>query len=337
MRKVSEKITMSAMIKQIPNAVIGVCNENVEPKIAEIELIKSDELYIDLVTKQSAGIYRMLIKKHEGEKSIRESASIEFVSDRFCELFEIDRTEFLQDAISAAIKRIHPDDLQLFIKSNEIAQQSLQPYIWELRLLIDGRIKWLRFESSPRRLKDESTSWTGVVIDITREKLAEEAIRISEERYRMLIELATDAFFQGDKDGNFIAVNSVAVEQTGYLKSELLRMNMKDLFSVKILSEKPLQYDQLMKGETVTTEREIVRKDGTRIPVEMNSRMMPDGTLQSFFRDISERKRTEKVLKRKLNELEIYYELAITRERKMIALKGEINLLLERLGEKLKY
>jgi hypothetical protein len=53
--------------------------------------------------------------------------------------------------------------------------------------------------------------------------------------------------------------------------------------------------------------------------------------------DITEQKLAEKELKRKLSELEIYYELAITRERKMIALKSEINLLLERMGEKAKY
>ena len=112
---------------------------------------------------------------------------------------------------------------------------------------------------------------------------------------------------------------------------------MKDLFTDQTLLEKPLDYNQLRKGEVVLSERELIRKDGKPITVEMKSRMMPDGTFQSFFRDITERKITEKALKRKLSELEIYYELAITRERKMIALKSEINLLLERLGEKLKY
>jgi len=116
-----------------------------------------------------------------------------------------------------------------------------------------------------------------------------------------------------------------------------LKMNMKDLFSTETLNEKPLKYAQVKKGEIVKTERELVCKDKKTVIVEMNSRMMPDGTFQSFFRDITDRKTIEAALKRKLSELEIYYDLAITRERKMIALKSEINLLLERLGEKLKY
>lgn len=444
--------------------LLGILEDVTSQKVAEIALVESQELYADLVANQSAGIYRMLVKKHLGEISILESTLIEFVSDRFCELPEVDKQEFLKDTIASIFKRIHPADLNDFIKSNEVAQQSLEPYIWEGRLLIGNNIKWLRFESSPRELEDGSIRWTGIAVDITEQKLAgealkiseerqrfmleslplavysspvnpecdalwisgsvkeitgfekdeyiaendfwrkrlhpedkekvlnsfinfplngemileyrwlckdgqyhwfidrsvllengpqkeflgvivditdrkqsEEAIRTEEERYRMLLEMATDAFFHGDKNGNFLTVNSVAIEQTGFSREELLKMNMKELFSEDTLEDKPLKYDLLMKGEVVISERELIRKDRKPIIVEMNSRMMPDGTFQSFFRDITERKIIEKALKQKLSELEIYYQLAITRERKMIALKSEINLLLERLGEKPKY
>lgn len=306
-------------------------------KKAEKALTESQELYEDLVSYQSAGIYRVLVKKQEKGKSIIESASIEFVSDRFCELFEVDKNKFLKNAINETLSKIHPEDLQEFIKSNEIAQQSLKSYVWETRLLIDNRIKWLRFESSPRKLENGSIRWTGIAIDISKHKQDEEVIRNNEEKYRLLLELATDAFFQADINGNLIVVNTSAIEQTGFSRDEMVKMNIEDLFSGVTLLEKPLKYDQLRNGEIVKSERELICKDGKAIIVEMNSRMMPDGTFQSFFRDITERKVTEKALKRKLSELEIYYQLAITRERKMIALKGEINLLLKRLGEKAKY
>ena len=174
-------------------------------------------------------------------------------------------------------------------------------------------------------------------VDITEQKLAQEAMKRSEEKYRMLLELASDAFFQGSEKGDFIVVNTAAKELTGYSKEELFRMNMKDLFSVVSLQEKPLKYELLNKGETVFSERDLLRKDGTVIQIEMSSRMMPDKTCQVFIRDITERKRIEKALKQKLSEMEIYYELANTREHKMIALKGEINMLLGRLGEAPKY
>jgi PAS domain S-box-containing protein len=133
--------------------------------------------------------------------------------------------------------------------------------------------------------------------DISERKQAEKEIVLSEEKYRMLLELAVDAFFQGDADGNFIATNNKAMDITGYSREDLLKMNMKDLFSKEILKKNSLRYDLLNMGETVISERKIVRKDGSTISVEMNSKLMPDGSFQSFFRDITERKRAETIMR----------------------------------------
>lgn len=302
---------------------------------SELELANSKKLYADLVANQSAGFYRIRVGEMVPGKSIMESATMEYMSDRFCELFEIDKNEFLTDPINLALSRIHPDDLPEFLKSNKESQ--LLAFNGEIRLLLNDRIKWVRYDSTPRKFEDESTLWTGMLVDITEQKMAQEEIRLNEERHRMLLEFASDAFFHGNKNGDIIAVNTAAIEQTAFSRDELLNMNLKDLFSKEVLLNLPLQYEQLENGETVITERDLLRKDRNIITVEMKSKMMPDGTFQSFFRDVTERKRIEKALKQKLSELEIYYELAITRERKMIALKSEINLLLERLGEEPKY
>jgi len=119
----------------------------------------------------------------------------------------------------------------------------------------------------------------------------------SEEKYRMFIDLASDAFFQGDKVGNFIEVNNSAVELTGYSRDELLKMNMKDLFSIDDFNKSlPLRYDLLDNGDTLKNERKLIRKDKQTVFVEMNSKKMTDGTYQSFIRDITDRKRTEEKL-----------------------------------------
>ena len=132
--------------------------------------------------------------------------------------------------------------------------------------------------------------------NISERKKTEKALRESEENYRLLLELAPDAFFQGDSTGNFIMVNKRAISFTGYSTEELLTMNMRQLFSSSELNKKPLRFDLLDKGEIITAEREIIRKNGSTVIVEMTSRKMPNGTYQSFMRDISERKVFEKTL-----------------------------------------
>ena len=52
--------------------------------------------------------------------------------------------------------------------------------------------------------------------DISERKQAEKVLKDNNEKYRMLIELAADAFFQGDAQGNLITVNSKAIDITGY-------------------------------------------------------------------------------------------------------------------------
>jgi len=157
---------------------------------------------------------------------------------------------------------------------------------------------WIRMVSFP--LYDSNEKPQRFVLmheNITERKQAEEALRTSEENYRNLLELAPDAFFQGDEKGNIIMANKKASLLTSYTKDELLTMNMKDFFLPSTLNQKPLRYDLLDRGETVSIEREVTRKDGSIVIVEMNSRKMPNNTYQSFMRDISERIRAEAALR----------------------------------------
>lgn len=144
--------------------------------------------------------------------------------------------------------------------------------------------------------------------DISARKQVEKTLKDNEEKYHMLIDLAADAFFQGDTHGNFITVNNKASDLTGYSRDELLGMNMEDLFSNEILENNSLRYDLLNQGETVKTKRKIIRKDGISISVEMNSKLMPDGTYQSFFRDITEREKAEDDLRKEKTLLKTFID-----------------------------
>lgn len=144
--------------------------------------------------------------------------------------------------------------------------------------------------------------------DISVIKQSEKVLMESEEKHRMLLNLDTDAFFRGDVQGNFNACNYIAVELTGYPRDELLKMNMKDLFPAEIPDNNSLRFDLLRQVELIKSERKIIRKNGSSIFVDMTSTLMPDGSFQSFFRDITERKSTEDALKKstaRLNRAEL--------------------------------
>lgn len=193
---------------------------------------------------------------------------------------------------------IHPDDLprvmeawQQMLTKPELSQTTQYRHMHKTK-------GWVYLEAVGQNFLTEP-SIRGIVSsvrDISERQAAENALRDSEEKIRLLLDLAPDAFFQGDGQGNLIGCNNRASDLTGYTKDELLGKNISFIFTPKVLSARPLNYEALKQGAIIKTERELRRKDGSTLPIEMCSRQMPDGTYQSFFRDISERKQAEVAL-----------------------------------------
>lgn len=134
--------------------------------------------------------------------------------------------------------------------------------------------------------------------DITEKKKAEEKLRLSELRYRSLIEQASDGIFIASAEGFYIEVNTAACEMLGYSREELLKMSSKDiLYSREGLENLPSRYEAMMLGEKIISENTLKRKDGTAFYSEANMQMLPDGRFIGIVRDISERKKQENVIK----------------------------------------
>ncbi|NVO04197.1 MAG: PAS domain S-box protein [Bacteroidetes bacterium] len=192
---------------------------------------------------------------------------------------------------------IHPDQREI-AKKNAISRiegkNSTSRY--ELKVVHkNGTVKILDFSAKVVELDGELVNMS-TAYDITDRKRAEEGLKLSEEKYRMFMEQAVDAILIGDSTGNFIGANDQASLLSGYSKSELLKLNMRDLYPQTELEEKPLRYDVLKKGSIVIKERSLKHKDGRLISVEMNTKMLPDGTYQAFIRDISDRKRVQEAI-----------------------------------------
>lgn len=127
--------------------------------------------------------------------------------------------------------------------------------------------------------------------ELIKKKIAEE-----QEKTRMIIEHASEGIFIADENGKYIDVNPVGCRMLGYTKEELLEKNLRDLIYYD--SKAPqLALDKLLAGETVTVERQLIKKDGTILHCEIVAKMLPDKRFQGLVRDIFERKRTEDILK----------------------------------------
>ena len=150
----------------------------------------------------------------------------------------------------------------------------------------------------------------GIARDITQRKLAEQALRESEDRYRMIIENIQDGYYEVDLDGNYTFFNEGLLRITGYLREEMLGMNNRrivdDYSNKRVFNTFHQVY--LTGVPAHAFDWECIRKDGTRRFVEVSVSLKRDihGKPLGFMgiaRDITERKKYQAELEAKENEL----------------------------------
>ena len=138
--------------------------------------------------------------------------------------------------------------------------------------------------------------------EIVERKRAEENLRENEQQYRALFEQTTDAIFIISLEGMHLAVNARAADLLGYTAKEMIGMPVENIISASEYDDGIQKRDKLLTGEVLPVyERHFRRKDGSLVPVDISLSLVKDPTgkplhIQSVVRDISQRKRTERVL-----------------------------------------
>jgi PAS domain S-box-containing protein len=128
-------------------------------------------------------------------------------------------------------------------------------------------------------------------------KLAQDALRASEIRFRELFEHASDGVFIAEPSGRYTDVNRAGCTLLGYTREELFGKTATDFLSPEDAWRFAEARSELQKGQVHVGTWQFKRKDGSWVPAEVSARALPDGRLQAFVRDITERRRTEEVLR----------------------------------------
>lgn len=120
----------------------------------------------DITDQIPAGIYSMVLRPGDT------LARFTFMSSRFLEICGLEREAAEADPLNA-FACVHSDDRMEWIRKNTNAFEKKIPFSEEVRLCIDGEIRWVHAESIPYDLADGCVIWQGVIADISRRKKAE--------------------------------------------------------------------------------------------------------------------------------------------------------------------
>ena len=161
-------------------------------------------------------------------------------------------------------------------------------------------------------------------------KLLEAELKEMEEKYRKVFNNANDMIGlnlmeENGLPGKFIDINKIGIERLGYSYNEFLNMTPADIIAPDKRSEISKNALELSKKGHATFEIVHQTKSGKRIPVEVNNHLfeLEGKTIAlAISRDITERKKAEKALKKSRNNLEVKVkERTIELEEVITALK----------------
>ena len=205
----------------------------------------------------------------------------------------------------AFLDMVHPEDRE---RVERVWADALHgaPYDIEHRILVGDELKWVR-ERAALEFDPEATAIQaiGTVQDITARKLAQEAAEKSAEEIRDLYNRAPCGYHSLDAEGAFVRINDTELTWLGYTREEIVgNKNFADVLTPRSRQSFQQNLPQFTAQGTIRDlEFDMVRKDGTILPVLLSATAVFDG-YGNFLRnrstvyDITERKRAEEEIRR---------------------------------------
>jgi PAS domain S-box-containing protein len=284
-------IEVNATVVLVAGAVrmVGLCRDITERKRAEQALRESEARYRRLFEQNLAGVFRGTVDGHVLDCNNAYARMLGYNSPQ--EILHLEKLDYFYDAQEgmAAVARLRGEgshtNFEVRLKRRDGSPLSVLANV-TLTEMGESRLPLVE----------------GTLIDITMRQCAEEALRASEERYRELFENASDLVYTTDLEGRLTSLNRVAEQTIAYSREEAAQMNLRQLVDPRHWQRLEQSRERLLAGDSaVTLELEITAKDGRRVMLEVNPRLIyKDGKpagMQGIGRDITGRDEKEMELR----------------------------------------
>ncbi len=272
---------------------MGTCTDINEQKILRAELQDAKLRLEGTLTAAEIGTWTWDIQ-----------ANRMYADHNFAKMFDLPDKIANGGPMEAYLDAIHPDDRQAVQANIAHALAAGEPYQYYFRVCRpDGGIRHIHARGKIDVDADGTPAWMpGVVLDITRQKLAEEARSRTEFQFRTITDSNVIGVMQYRYDGRVLKANDAVLRMLGYSREDFVRNGL----SWRELT--PPEWDDIDRksletlrstGSVQAYEKEYFRKDGSRLPVYVGAANY-QGTNEegvAYVLDISESKKAQLALK----------------------------------------
>jgi len=202
-------------------------------------------------------------------------------------------------------------DEKLFREETDLSYETQEKFV-------DGTLHDVIFHKALFQNNDNNIGLIGSVIDVTKYKRSEEAIRITKERFQLLFEMAQVGIVLSSPEGQIVQSNRTFQKMLGYSAGQLQNMNFNDIsYSDEDLSEREWFYQCLVSGgaDSVEVEKRYRHKNGRIVWVNLGLILVrdDDGTPAyaiATVADFTRRKQSEEALRVAKKRFELLFEMA---------------------------
>jgi len=263
----------------------------------------SSEKHADASSYEGDARFRLLVEAAPNPMlMIDANGTIQLLNSQAEQLFGYARSELLGHTIEillpAQLRSMHRAVRGSYLRAPEARRMGAGRELFGVRA--DGSEVPLEIGLSPMRTQ-AGVFVLASIIDITERKRAEQALRASEERFRLVVEDAPNAMIMVDEAGTIALVNGEAERLFGYPRAELVGRPLEMLVPARYRGEHPQLRTNYLRSAQVRSMgagRDLygLRRDGTEVPIEIG--LNPIRTTEGAFVlasvvDITERKRAQ--------------------------------------------
>jgi PAS domain S-box-containing protein len=320
-KKIEAIITLKLIKYAGKNAILGIITDITDWKKAENELRESEEKFKNIANRSSDAIVVT------NEKGI-----IDYISPSVEKISGYTPSECIgRSFFSFLYKKEIPKVTKQFyqtIKNNK----DIDNFPIKIKGK-HGETIFAEISATPIVKNDKIIGTQGIIRDITGHMLSEQKLRVSEENYRNIVELAPDGIITVNTKGIITSCNPAFIELTGYSVEEIKDKHFTKLPTMRKrdIAKYLTLYGSLLRGKKQRTfQFEWIHKDGTiRIAEARASLLKQDNKvvgMQAILRDITNQKQAEKELHEAHEKLK---SLNLDLEKKVEERTVEINKLLK--------
>ncbi|MFX1501729.1 MAG: PAS domain S-box protein, partial [Promethearchaeota archaeon] len=273
----------------------------------------TDKINAEQLLKESEEKFRNIADQSIVGITIIQDGLFKYFNKRVSEINGYSPEEIKNWAPGEFVKIIHPEDQEFVMEQARKKQEGDSDVVnqYQYRIVTkDGKTRWLEIFSKTINYEGRPADMA-MTVEITDKIKAEQKLKESEKRYRLISEASRAVIWTSDFNINLTYVDPIVLKIFGATSEEVMALPLSSYLTPKSLETAKRVIEEELKHEmskdkdlnrSRTYETIQIHKNGTKIPVESTITFLRDENekaigILGISRDISERKKAENQLK----------------------------------------